>query len=60
MSCQAISTESRSTMTMGVEHFDSGNKWAGWGKKEWLQRGAAWAGRRVGADRGVGEWRAAD
>jgi hypothetical protein len=28
--------------------LDSGNKWAGWGRKEWLQRGAAGDGGRAG------------
>jgi hypothetical protein len=45
VSCRAISTESLSTMTIGVEHFGQ-RKQAGWAGKEWRLRViAAWAGR---------------
>ena len=51
----AVNTENRSTMTMGVEHFGQ-RKQVGWvGEEVMAAGGAAWDGRRAGADREVRE-----
>ena len=60
LSCQAVSTESRSTMTMGVEHFGQ-RKQVGWVGEEVVAADACGMGcRRAGVDRGAVEWRAGD